>query len=131
MLGQPANAGHRRVTIAAGARARQIFEGLEELCRHPLPEISPTHHGCGHRRRQLEIGDDAADHGHRISDRCDFDCQKSNLGNCSHGHGAKSDAVGARDKQNERNIRYRIEINEAVAISNQQFAAADNRHPGA
>jgi len=131
MLGQTADAGHRRVAVTAGAGARQVFQGLEELCRQPLTEITTTHHGCGHRRRQLEIGNDAADHGHRLASRSDLDRQRPLFRQLGHSHRPQGHAIGARDEEHEGNLWNRVEMETPVTVGDQQLAAADDGDPGA
>ena len=130
MLGQTANTGDRCVAITAGAGARQIFERLEELCRKPLPEITTAHHRRSHRRWQLEIGNDATDHGHGIAGRSHLDRQWPLFGDLDHGHRPQGHPIGACDEEHERNLRNWIENKSPVTVGDQQFAAANDGDPG-
>ena len=95
-----------------------------------LAEIAAAHHRRRYRRRQLEVGNDAADHGDRLSRRSNFNHQRPLFGNFDHGHRLQSHAIRPCDEEHEGKIGHWIEVESSIAIRDQHLAAAYDGHPG-
>ena len=129
VLGQSANARHRRVSVAAGAGARDVLQRLEELSRKALTEIPAAHHRRRHRRRQLEVRHHPAHHRHGLAHRRHLDHQRPIARDHRHCDRAQGHSVGAGDEEHEWRIRRGVESEEPVRIGHQAISPTYHGDP--
>jgi len=129
VLGQSANARHRRVSVTAGAGTRDVLQRLEELSRQALAEIAAAHYRRRRRRRHLEVGHHPAHHRHGLARRRHLDHQRSIVRDNRHCDRAQGHPIRAGNEEYERRVRHGIESKESIRVGHDRFAATHNHDP--